>query len=159
MLEAPGRSTADLRAPALRGGYRARAVATIVVESSIIMRNLEIAVRAFCVVPFLTGGFDLLGGARFPKSAGVPLDDELSANAVLDSQVRFCGAIWVGYGIILWRAAAQLRSDPDGFRVLCGILALSGLGRLASIMRCGSPGVPLTSAMAVELMGAAGACY
>ncbi len=121
------------------------------------MRNLKIAIRAFCVLPFATGGLDFVGGAAFLKKAGVPLDDELVTNAMLDSQVRFWGAIWVGYGVALWRSASQLRTQPAEFRMLCSILALSGAGRLVSLFRCGFPGVPLASAMVIELAGAASA--
>ncbi len=120
------------------------------------MRNLKVSVRAFCVLPFVTGAIDFTRGAGFLKSAGVPLSEELVSNAILDSQVRFWGAIWLGYGLVLWSSASRLERDPGTFRLLCGILALSGLGRILSFVRCGSPGAPLTAAIAIETLGAAG---
>jgi hypothetical protein len=116
------------------------------------MNALKLTIRVFCIVPFVTGAFDLIDGVRLMKSAGLPLIDGIE-HPVLDSQIKFWGAIWFGYGIILWRTSSRLRDDADLFRILYGILFLSGLGRLASALRLGLPGPQLTVAMGLELAG------
>lgn len=120
------------------------------------MQRLATVVRTFCVLPFITGAADLVDGLALLKSAGSPLEGEIRTDPVMNSQVRFWGAIWFGYGILLWRTTSDLRKNADVFRVLCAILALSGIGRFVSTIQYGSPGAVLTGAMAVELLGAAG---
>ena len=108
------------------------------------------AVRALCIIPFVTGAVDIvdgmdlliLGGARL---AGVARDP------ILNSQIGFWGAIWLGFGVVLWRASGRLREEAELFRLLCGTIALSGLARLGAALAYGLPGPVLTAAMAVEL--------
>ena len=119
------------------------------------MQGLRIAVRALCVVPFLTGAADIVDGAGLLALAGARLG-EAAADPVLDSQIGFWGAIWFGFGLVLWRAGSRLREDPGLFRLLCAILVLSGLARLGSALAHGLPGPELTVAMAVELAGGVG---
>jgi hypothetical protein len=119
------------------------------------MQALKIAVRTFCVVPFLTGAADIVDGAGLLALAGAQLG-QAANDPVLDSQIGFWGAIWFGFGVILWRASSRLRNEPGLFRLLCGILVLSGLARLGSAMAHGSPGPELAVAMAVEFVGGVG---
>ena len=119
------------------------------------MKGLKIAVRLFCVVPFLTGALDMLNGLALLVTAGAPMA-HLVRDPVLNSQVRFWGAIWFGFGIVLWRASAHLASEPVLFRLLCCIIGLSGVCRLASAFLFGLPGPILTGAMALELVACAG---
>ena len=119
------------------------------------MQGLRIAVRALCVVSFLTGAADIVDGAGLLALAGARLG-EAAADPVLDSQIGFWGAIWFGFGLVLWRAGARLRDDPGLFRLLCAILVLSGLARLGSALAHGFPGPELTVAMVVELAGGVG---
>jgi len=121
------------------------------------MRNLMLTVRAFCVIPFVTSSLDLIDGVGLLKKAGVPLDEGSARDPMLNSQIRFFGAIWLGYGIVLWRASSRLRTEADLFKLLCGILGLSGLARLASAFQYGFPGVPLGGAILLEIVGSAGA--
>jgi len=120
------------------------------------MQRLATVIRIFCLLPFVTGAADLVNGLGLLKAAGSPLEAEMRADPVMNSQVRFWGAIWFGYGIVLWRTASDLRKDASLFRVLCAILALSGIGRFVSAIQYGLPGTILTGAMAIELLGSAG---
>lgn len=117
------------------------------------MERLAATVRALCAIPFITGTLDIIDGTGLLKSAGVPLEERTRRDPVLNSQVRFWGAIWLGYGIVLWRTSSHLRRDAALFKVLCGIFGLSGLARLASAIQYGLPGPVLTGAMAIELLG------
>ena len=119
------------------------------------MHALKIAVRTLCMIAFATGAVDsvngvgllTLGGARLGGAANDPM---------LNSQIGFWGAIWFGFGIILWRASSHLRSEVELFRMLCGTVALSGLARLYAAFVHGLPGPVLTAAMMVELLAGTG---
>jgi len=82
--------------------------------------------------------------------------ESVASDPTLNSQVGFWGAIWFGFGIILWRASSHLQDEADVFRLLCGTIALSGLARLGSTLAYGLPGPVLTVAMSVELITGTG---
>jgi hypothetical protein len=117
------------------------------------MQSLRIAVRAFCLLILFAGMMHLVDGVSFLLIAGAPVAGIFN-DPVLNSQVRFWGAIWFGFGIVLWHAGNRLEADPALFRLLCGILGLSGLARLESAVMCGLPGPMLTAAMMIELVTA-----
>ena len=119
------------------------------------MHALKLTVRAFCVIPFATGIADIVDGVGLLGTAGARLG-AAAHDPVLNSQVGFWGAIWFGYGVVLWRASAHLADEADLFRLLSGILVLSGLARLGAALVYGWPGPILTVAMTVELLGGAG---
>ncbi len=113
------------------------------------------AVRALCIIPFVTGVADILDGVGLLILGGAHLES-VARDPVLNSQIGFWGAIWLGFGIVLWRASAHLREEADLFRLLCGTIALSGLARLGAAFAYGLPGPVLTTAMAVELTAGVG---
>ena len=114
------------------------------------MHALKMAVRVLCIVPFVTGVVDVLDGVDLLILGGARLEG-VARDPVLNSQIGFWGAIWLGFGVILWRAGGHLRDEADLFRLLCGTVALSGLARLGAAFAYGLPGPVLTVAMAVEL--------
>jgi len=116
---------------------------------------LKMAVRALCIIPFVTGIADIVNGLGLLTVGGARLEN-VANDPVLNSQVGFWGAIWFGFGIILWRTSSHLRDEADLFRLLCGILVLSGLARVGSAIAYGLPGAVLTGAMAVELIAGTG---
>lgn len=119
------------------------------------MHALKIAVRTLCIIPFVTGVVDIVNGVGLLTFAGARLEG-VANDPVLNSQVGFWGAIWFGFGIILWRASSHLRDEVDLFRLLCGTIALSGLARVGSAFAYGLPGPVLTVAMTVELIAGMG---
>ena len=119
------------------------------------MRALRMAVRVLCIIPFVTGIADIINGVGLLTVAGARLEGVVR-DPVLNSQIGFWGAIWFGFGIVLWRASSHLRDEADVFRLLCGTIALSGLARLGAAIAYGLPGPVLTAAMAVELIAGPG---
>ncbi len=119
------------------------------------MHVLKLAIRAFCLIAFLTGAVDMFAGVHLLITGGAHLDN-VTSDAVLNSQVAFWGAIWFGFGIVLWRASTHLRDEVSLFRILCAIIALSGLARLGSAVVYGLPGPVLTGAMILELVAGFG---
>ena len=122
------------------------------------MQSLKTAVRALCVLSFVTGMGDIVRGAGFLTLAGARLGNA-AGDPVLNSQIGFWGAVWFGFGLVVWRASSHLRDEADLFRLLCGILLLSGLARLGALIAYGYPGPVLTGALAIDLTGGAGLLF
>jgi hypothetical protein len=109
------------------------------------VQGLKIAVRVLCAFILLAGMMQLVDGVSILLFAGAPVAG-IFDDPVLNNQVRFWGAIWFGFGIILWHASNQLEADPVLFR-------------LESAIIFGLPGPMLTTAMAVVLVTAPGFLY
>jgi Domain of unknown function (DUF4345) len=61
------------------------------------------------------------------------------ANATVDSRERFYSAYFAGYGFA-WLGAARKSPIPAGdVRLLAGLMLLSGVGRLISLVHNGRP--------------------
>jgi len=86
---------------------------------------LRFGVRVFSALIVFAGMLQLVDGISFLMVAGAPVADIFN-DPVMNSQVRFWGAIWFGFGIVLWHAGDQLEADPALFRLMCGVLGLSG---------------------------------
>lgn len=118
------------------------------------MNALRRVVRIFCLLPLVTGSLDLVQGVRVLRPAGAVIPDRVADDPALNSQIKFLGAIWLGYGPTLWRVNADPRANAGLFRLLLGIFFLSGVGRAAAAVQFGRPGRPFTGAMVLELLGA-----
>jgi hypothetical protein len=101
----------------------------------------------------MTGALDLVLGARVLSAAGAAVSAEALADPVLNSQVRFWGAIWFGCGVVLDVVGRDLHGHALWFRLLCGVLFLSGIGRAVSMLQFGLPSPPFIGATALELVG------
>ncbi len=119
------------------------------------VRTLPLAIKALSILAFLTGGMDMLGGVQLLVAGGSRLG-AVANDPVLNSQVGFWGAIWFGFGVLLWRTSGRLVADAGLFRILCAIVLLSGLARLKAAVVFGLPGAPLTVAMFVEIVAGTG---
>lgn len=89
------------------------------------------------------GGLQLVGGMR-----GEP---GMTGNATVDSHVRFMGPVFAGYGLAWLDAAASEEPDLDRMRLLAGLMALGGVGRLATRATLGRPHRFHDLLLAVEL--------
>ena len=116
------------------------------------MGRFIVIVRLFCIVPFLTGIVDMLGGVWILQQAGAALPAKVADNAVLNNQIAFWGAIWFGFGIGLWWTSRAPLSRATVARILLAVLFLAGLARAYAAMRWGYPGAVMTGAMAIELI-------
>jgi Domain of unknown function (DUF4345) len=61
------------------------------------------------------------------------------ANATVDSRERFYSAYFAGYGFAWLRAARQSPIRAGDVRLLAGLMLLSGVGRLISLIHNGRP--------------------
>lgn len=116
-------------------------------------RALTIVIRMFCVLPFLTGAADLFGGTDILVLAGAILPKDVTLDPVLNNQIKFWGAIWLGYGLLLWWTSYDVRARSTVLRLLLATLLLSGLGRALSVLQFGWASPALTIAMIAEIVG------
>lgn len=65
----------------------------------------------------------------------------------LDSQMRFLGAMWAGWGVLMIWACRNLDARGDVFDILAAVLFLGGCGRIASLLiHADSPGLLMSFA-------------
>jgi hypothetical protein len=61
------------------------------------------------------------------------------ANATVDSRERFYSAYFAGYGVAWLRAARKSPIHAGEVRLLAGLMLISGIGRLISLVHNGRP--------------------
>ena len=112
-------------------------------------RLLQITTALLGLVPLLTGLITMLG-VHDPlySAAGIP------ALAVLDSNLRFFGGVWLGLGIAILWLVPRIESQTVLFRTIWGAIFLGGVGRLLSMLFAGLPPVPFVAFTALEIVGA-----
>lgn len=99
------------------------------------------------------GGIQLVGGAR--REPG------MIGDATVDSHVRFMGPVFAGYGLAWLDTTTASEPDLNRMRLLAGLMALGGIGRLATRATLGRPhrfhdlllAVELAAPVAVEALG------
>jgi predicted acyltransferase len=84
-------------------------------------------------------------GARFIQGVGNP-------TASVDSEARFFGAVFVGYGLCHIWAAFDVRERTAWIMALAGVMFLGGLARLVSMAMSGLPHALYIGLTAVELV-------
>ena len=61
----------------------------------------------------VTGALDIIAGTRLLISGGAQLPEVAAADPVLNSQIKFLGAVWCGFGVALWWTTSR----PAGAQV------------------------------------------
>jgi hypothetical protein len=77
------------------------------------------------------GALELVGGVRSEPG--------MTGDSTTDSHVRFMGPVFAGYGLGWLDAVSDAEPDLDRMRVLAGLMALGGVGRLATRATMGRP--------------------
>jgi hypothetical protein len=112
-------------------------------------RGLQIAMALLAAIPVLTGIIAMFGlNDPLYASAGIP------SNAMLDSNLRFFGGIWLGVGLSLYLLIPNIEKQTLLFRVLWGMIFLGGIGRLASMLFLALPPLPFIGFTVLEIVGA-----
>jgi len=122
------------------------------------MRAFKAALYLLAVIPLLTGALDLVVGLRVQALIGAQLSPEGFRDPLLNSQIRFFGAIWFGFGVLLVVCLSDINRYSSLLRGSLAIVFLGGLGRVASLFQFGFPtgtqGVAfVVAATAIEIIG------
>jgi uncharacterized protein DUF4345 len=93
------------------------------------LKNLAGSTGLFCIA---IGIYHFaLGTASVPGAA--------DANATVDSRERFYSAYFAGYGLAWLRAARRSPIRAGEVRALAGLMLISGVGRVISLVHNGRP--------------------
>ena len=112
-------------------------------------RGLQIATGLLGAIPVVTGIITMFGlGDPIYAAAKIP------ANALLDSNLRFFGGVWLGLGFSLYLLIPNIEKQTFLFRVLWGMIFLGGIGRLASMLFLALPPLPFIGFTVLEIIGA-----
>jgi hypothetical protein len=114
---------------------------------------LQIVLGILGLIPILTGALNLMLGASALNIFGAAVSPDVLNNVVIDSQIRFLGAIWLGVGIVLYWALPAIEKQTTLFRLLIGSIFLGGIGRSISAFSVGTPPNHLIAAIVLELIG------
>jgi hypothetical protein len=108
--------------------------------------------RVLGAVPLLVGLSHIVFGITADGQLGAVLTPDVVSDPVLDSQDRFYGAAFMGYGALLYLCLTDLKRYAGVFRLMCAFIVLGGVARLLSIMLRGLPPPPVLGLVGVELV-------
>jgi predicted membrane channel-forming protein YqfA (hemolysin III family) len=113
-------------------------------------RPLQITMAVLCAIPVVTGIVGMFGvNDPLYSSAGLP------ANALVDSNLRFFGGLWLGLGLAMYYwVIPNIEKQTILFRAFWGAIFLGGVGRLVSMIFLARPPAPFIAFTALELVGA-----
>lgn len=117
-------------------------------QSQLLPRTLKVC-SVFAVA---TGSLDLCLGTSVLGGSQV-FAPGLPNTAIADSQIRFFGSVWAGYGVMMWWTSNDLKTRQVPLALLGGICFVAGLGRLASSFKHGFGAEWVRVAMWAELLG------
>ena len=122
------------------------------------MRGFKITFYLLALIPLLTGALNLGLGLQAQGLIGAQLSPEGFRDPLLNSQIRFYGAIWFGFGVLLCVCLSDLNKYSWLLRGSLAIVFLGGVGRVASLVQFGFPtttlGVSFVVAVtAIEIIG------
>ena len=117
------------------------------------MAALTTLLKFIAPIPMVVGLMHIVLGLQTDVLLGAKVAVELLSDPVLDSQNRFYGAIFMGYGALIFLCTTNLRQHATLFRILSGGVFLGGLARVVSIVLHGVPPTPVLGLIAIELLG------
>lgn len=100
--------------------------------------------RAGGIVAIGAGLDTIVRGARSVIGEG-------TANAAVESELRFYSAFYVAYGLAVLRVAPRADRDPAAVRAAAGTLFLAGVGRAGGWAAAGRPTPVQRALLAIEL--------
>ena len=121
------------------------------------MKAFKTVVVIWALLPLLTGLMDIVVGPSAWRNIGVDLSDLGFEDSVLDSQIRFVGTVWFGYGILLLACLKDLQKYAAILQGAFFIVFIGGLARVLSILSVGMPGTStgdgfIVFALVIELL-------
>jgi hypothetical protein len=121
------------------------------------MKSFKNAILVWALIPLFTGVMAILLGPSFWQNAGLELSAAGISDPMLDSQVRFLGTIWFGYGVLLCVCVSDLEKYANLLRGALFLVFLAGIARLVSVAQVGMPdssagSLTITAVLVAELV-------
>ena len=122
------------------------------------MRVFKATLYFLALVPLLTGALNLGLGLQAQGLIGAQLSPEGFRDPLLNSQMRFYGTIWFGFGVLLCVCLTDIKKYSSLLRGSLAIVFLGGIGRIASLIQFGFPATTLGTAfvatvITIEIIG------
>lgn len=112
-------------------------------------RPLQVTTAVLAAIPVGTGLVTMMGLADpIYASANLP------ANALLDSNLRFFGGVWLMAGLAMLWLLPRIDTETALFRTLWLMVFAGGIGRLLSMAWLGLPPWPFVGFTILEIVGA-----
>lgn len=109
--------------------------------------------KGFGAFAMLTGTADALIGTKMVEVlAGGEFPIIHAVDAVMDSQIRFLGSTWAGFGAIMWWVSNDMTTRRQPLALLLGTVVLGGIGRSLSMLASGHVTPLFLSFIGVELL-------
>lgn len=103
------------------------------------MKFVKITTVLLSLIALLTGAMDVIVGVAGQANIGVGPAAAAPFDPVLDSQIRFLGAVWFGLGAIQLVCLGDLRRYGGILQLCFAIVMLGGIGRALSLLQVGQP--------------------
>ncbi len=103
------------------------------------MKFVKITTALLSLIALLTGAMDVIVGVAGQANIGVGAAAAAPLDPVLDSQVRFLGAVWLGLGAVQLFCLGDLRRYGAILQLCFAIVVLGGIGRVLSLIQVGQP--------------------
>ena len=103
------------------------------------MKLVKIVTLLLSVIALLTGAMDIIIGVSGQANIGVGTAATAPFDPVLDSQIRFLGAVWLGLGAIQLVCLGNIRRYGIILQLCFAIIVLGGIGRVVSLVHVGLP--------------------
>jgi hypothetical protein len=103
------------------------------------MKFVKITTVLLSLIALLTGAMDVMVGVAGQANIGVGAAAAAPFDPVLDSQIRFLGAVWFGLGAIQLVCLGDLRRYGGILQLCFAIVMLGGIGRALSLLQVGQP--------------------
>ena len=122
------------------------------------MRGFKTTLYLLAVIPLLTGLLNLGQGVQAQGLIGAQLSPEGFRDPLLNSQMRFYGTIWFGFGVLLCVCLADIKKYSSLLRGSLAIVFLGGIGRIVSLIQFGLPPTTMGTAFVaavttIEIIG------
>lgn len=116
-------------------------------------KALQIVLAVLGLIPIVTGSLSIVLGVSALRVVGGFITSEMSSNIVLDSEIRFLGAVWLGVGVLVYWTIPSIDKQTTLFRLLMGTIFLGGIGRSLSAFLIGTPPTLFIAIIVLELIG------
>lgn len=113
--------------------------------------------KAVSIFSICTGAANVITGASGVAAVtGHPFPVNSPAMILADSQLRFLGVMWAGWGVMLWWVSDDLQTRQVPMAILSWVMVFAGIGRVIAGWKYGFGSRVLAVVTAGEVVGPLG---
>jgi succinate-acetate transporter protein len=112
---------------------------------------MRILLKILSVTILAIGALKVTLGAKADRLLDPSISLETVLHPSVDSQIRFYGAAFSVYGVLLWMCSNDMTKYADVFKVLMIVFFLAGVARILSALMRGKPSIMIMGLAALEI--------